>query len=148
MLDQYTGATFYQKNSANDSNTNDGVALGETKSSLDTDSISLAGIDGSTYKYAIAYRLNSSDSTVEKLVLHPIYDANGNLQITQYLNNHVEQYTNQDLGLIIAGYELPETGGTGTTLYTIGGLLLLAGAGILLMMYNHKKRRKEDPASS
>ena len=148
VLDQYTGATFYQKNSANDSNTNDGVALGETKSSLDTDSISLAGIDGSTYKYAIAYRLNSSDSTVEKLVLHPIYDANGNLQITQYLNNHVEQYTNQDLGLIIAGYELPETGGTGTTLYTIGGLLLLAGAGILLMMYNHKKRRKEDPASS
>lgn len=147
VLDQYTGATFYQKNGANDSDTNDGVALGETKSSLDKEGFSLTGIDGSTYKYAIAYRLNSSDSTVEKLVLHPIYDANGNLQITQYLNNHVEQYSDQDLGLIIAGYELPETGGTGTTLYTIGGVLLLAGAGILLM-YNHRKRRKEDPASS
>ena len=44
-------------------------------------------------------------------------------------------------------YELPETGGSGTTLYTIGGLLLLTGAGILLL-YNHKKHRKEDFASS
>ena len=41
---------------------------------------------------------------------------------------------------------LPETGGPGTKLYTIGGMLLMACAGFLLM-YN-KKRRKEDMASS
>ena len=45
-----------------------------------------------------------------------------------------------------ADYELPETGGDGTTLYTIGGLLLMAVAGILLYMYF--KRRKEDVTAS
>ena len=46
-----------------------------------------------------------------------------------------------------SSHELPMTGGTGTTMYTIGGLLLLAGAGILLV-YSNKKRGKEDFASS
>ena len=45
-----------------------------------------------------------------------------------------------------ADYELPETGGDGTTLYTIGGLLLMAVAGILLYMYF--KRRKGDVTAS
>lgn len=44
-------------------------------------------------------------------------------------------------------YTLPDTGGAGTTLYTIGGLLLTVGAGLLLL-YNHLKRRKEDLPSS
>lgn len=39
-------------------------------------------------------------------------------------------------------YEMPETGGTGTYLYTTAGLLLmLTSTGYLL--YNHKKRRRE-----
>lgn len=45
------------------------------------------------------------------------------------------------------GYELPDTGGAGTNLYAIGGLLLIAGAGSLLL-YNDIKRRKEGVASS
>lgn len=40
------------------------------------------------------------------------------------------------------GYELPNTGGTGTELYTLGGLLLIAAAGLLA--YSRRKRRKED----
>ncbi|MCI7742058.1 MAG: CHAP domain-containing protein [Clostridiales bacterium] len=43
--------------------------------------------------------------------------------------------------------ELPETGGAGTKLYTMGGLLLIAAASLLLL-YNHTRRRKEDSASS
>ncbi|MDD6319567.1 MAG: SpaA isopeptide-forming pilin-related protein, partial [Oscillospiraceae bacterium] len=43
-------------------------------------------------------------------------------------------------------YELPATGGSGTKLYTVGGLLLIAAAGILL--YIQKKRGKEGVASS
>lgn len=43
------------------------------------------------------------------------------------------------------GYELPNTGGTGTELYTLGGLLLIAAAGLLA--YSRRKRRKEDSAS-
>ena len=48
---------------------------------------------------------------------------------------------------LIAGYELPNTGGAGTVPYTMGGILLLTGAAFLLL-YNHFKRRKEDSASS
>ena len=40
-------------------------------------------------------------------------------------------------------YELHSTGGTGTILYTAGGLLL-AISSALLLLYNHIKRRKED----
>lgn len=44
------------------------------------------------------------------------------------------------------GYELPDTGGAGTTSYTAGGLTLIFGAATLL--YIHCRRRKEDEASS
>lgn len=44
-------------------------------------------------------------------------------------------------------YELPSTGGPGTTIYILGGALLTATAGLLLL-YQYKKRRKEDTASS
>lgn len=45
-----------------------------------------------------------------------------------------------------AGYSLPETGGTGTHLYALGGFLLLLSAGAL-MLYQRTKRRKEAGAS-
>lgn len=41
---------------------------------------------------------------------------------------------------LIAGCELPETGGTGTHWYTLGGLCLMAGA--LLLLYRTKTRGK------
>lgn len=44
------------------------------------------------------------------------------------------------------GYELPDTGGAGTTSYTAGGLALIFGAATLL--YSHCRRRKEDAVSS
>ena len=44
------------------------------------------------------------------------------------------------------GYELPDTGGAGTTSYTAVGLALIFGAATLL--YSHCRRRKEDEASS
>lgn len=43
--------------------------------------------------------------------------------------------------------ELPETGGSGTSLYTTGGLALILGA-VMLLLYIHFKRRKEASASS
>ena len=42
---------------------------------------------------------------------------------------------------------LPQTGGAGTNLYTMGGLLLIAAASLLLL-YKHIRHRKEDTASS
>lgn len=44
------------------------------------------------------------------------------------------------------GYELPDTGGAGTTSYTAGGLALIFGVATLL--YTHCRRRKEDEVSS
>ena len=44
------------------------------------------------------------------------------------------------------GYELPETGGAGTTSYTAGGLVLMISGAVLL--YIHSKGRKEEKASS
>ena len=44
------------------------------------------------------------------------------------------------------GYELPDTGGAGTTSYTTGSLVLIFGAATLL--YIQCKRRKEDEVSS
>jgi LPXTG-motif cell wall-anchored protein len=46
-----------------------------------------------------------------------------------------------------ATYELPRTGGSGTELYTTGGLLLILISAVLLT-YNQRKRRKEDYNSS
>ena len=51
-----------------------------------------------------------------------------------------------DSGFYERGYELPATGGIGTTPYISGGLVLIFGAVILL--YKQKKRREEDVASS
>ena len=44
----------------------------------------------------------------------------------------------------LGSYELPATGGAGTQLYTIGGLLLIGAA---LLMYYKSMRGKEDEAS-
>lgn len=44
-----------------------------------------------------------------------------------------------------AGYALPETGGRGTTLYTLGGSLLLMAAGALLL-YKQRRRGGAEPS--
>lgn len=46
----------------------------------------------------------------------------------------------------IIRYELPDTGGAGTTLYTVGGLLITTAA--VFLLYSHAKRRKGDGKSS
>ena len=45
------------------------------------------------------------------------------------------------------GYELPETGGIGTTPYTMGGLLLMTVGALFLLLYKNKKHGKVDIAS-
>lgn len=46
----------------------------------------------------------------------------------------------------IIRYELPDTGGAGTTLYTAGGLLITTAA--VFLLHSHAKRRKGDGKSS
>lgn len=70
-------------------------------------------------------------------------DTGTTLTVTTGTDSKVLQLTIQDT---LWGYELPDTGGAGTTSYTAGGLALIFGAATLL--YSHCRRRKEDEASS
>lgn len=83
--------------------------------------------DPQTYAYYIRYTLGAPGIT-----LHRIEEMG-----TVRLNNGVEEYANQDLGLIMAGKKLPDTGGPGTALYTLLGIVLMAGA----LLYLSRRRR-------
>ena len=58
----------------------------------------------------------------------------------------VAVYYDHTITNLIGGYELPQTGGAGTTLYTVGGLLITTAA--VFLLYSHAKRRKGDGKSS
>lgn len=134
-LEKYTGATAYQTGSDTTVN-NDAVALIKTDSSLDTErTLSLDGDSTGKYKYAIAYNL--TEDAVGNVPLHSIPDiVSGNITLV----NHVELYKNLNCGLVTAGYELPETGGAGTILFTISGLVFMTGAA----GYGYRLRRRRE----
>lgn len=153
-LKKYVGATTYRTNGTNDRTTNDAVALSQTKGKWDTEVSGINGIDGNEYKYAIAYNLNNDtgvstaslytrdNAKVNGTPLHTIQEIlDNNIPMT----NDVELYQNLDCGLVIASYELPKTGGSGTTVYIVGGLLIISAS--LLLLYKNKKHRKEDSAT-
>ena len=81
-----------------------------------------------------------ADKTLEKT---SDTDTGTTLTVTDGSDSKVLELPIQDTPW---GYELPDTGGAGTTSYTAGGLALIFGAATL--MYIHCKRRKEDEASS
>ena len=82
-------------------------------------------IENNAEAYQVSYQVDSGESTEGS-------QASGTLSGTgsevMFINS--------------AGYELPETGGSGTNRYIMGGLLLTGAA--LLLLYKHTKRGKED----
>lgn len=66
------------------------------------------------------------------------YDNNGGIQSGTITVTNKAKETPE--------YQLPETGGSGTIWYALGGMLLIVSA-VILLVYNHSKRRKEDSAS-
>lgn len=94
------------------------------------------GSDGATLYPAT----ENPDGTLEKA---SDTDTGTALTVTTGTDSKVLELPIQDT---LWGYELPDTGGAGTTSYTAGGLALIFGAATLL--YIHCKRRKEDEASS
>ena len=77
--------------------------------------------------YEASYEYDDGDDTTTN-------DAGG-------INSGTITITNREL----VGYVLPETGGVGTQLYTMGGLLMITASSLLL--YRNKKRRKEEHPS-
>lgn len=94
------------------------------------------GSDGATLYPAT----ENPDGTLEKA---SDTDTGTALTVTTGTDSKVLELPIQDT---LWGYELPDTGGAGTTSYTAGGLALIFGAATLL--YSHCRRRKEDEASS
>lgn len=118
-LSEFTGATTYQETGVNASRNNDGKPIAD---------LTADGIDKTQYPYYIQHT-----AAKPSMELHSL-DAMGSIT----LNNGVEEYLNQDLGLIVAGFELPKTGGTGTAGYVLLGVSLMAGA-LLFALLRRKK---------
>ena len=95
------------------------------------------GADGNATLYPATEK---ADKTLEKT---SETDTGTALAVTDSTDSKVLLLPIQDTPW---GYELPETGGAGTTSYTAGGLVLIFGAATLL--YIQCKRRKEDEVSS
>lgn len=109
-LKSYTGATAYQQNGKNDSDTSDGQVVDGSQWEAD-------GIDKDTYAYYIKYSLGA-----DEIKLHTIEDIRKG---TVTLKNNVEDFRNQDLGLVISGPQMPDTGGAGAHGLTSGAVWLL-----------------------
>ncbi|NLD88293.1 MAG: Cna B-type domain-containing protein, partial [Clostridiales bacterium] len=87
-------------------------------------------------------------------IIFTVDSINGQVTVVQYPG-----YENMEGSNLFSGgsaelpvynsvsYALPETGGSGTTLYTIGGIMLMMSAAVLLL-YIHRKRGKEAFTSS
>ena len=89
---------------------------------------------------ATLYPATEKDGTLEKT---SATDTGTALTVTDGTDSKVLLLPIQDTPW---GYELPNTGGAGTTSYTAGGLVLMFSGAVLL--YIHSKGRKEEKASS
>lgn len=99
------------------------IPSGHTYTLIETDIPPGYSSDGTTYAITVAY---------DKLTV----EATNNGVSTEWK------------GIVVNNtyYELPATGGTGTTLYTVGGTLLMAAVAYLL--YIQYKHRKEERSTS
>lgn len=84
---------------------------------------------------------NSDKSQLLKTVILDI-----DMPTAEQMNVILYESKYHDSGFYERGYELPSTGGAGTTLFTTVGLTLVFGAAVLL--YRDHRRRKEDVVSS
>ena len=111
------------------------VKNGETITLHDGESVTINGIPAGTYYRVTELTREGYHTTVNN---NEGYIASGTISVgnTQNVNFVNTPYA-----------ELPQTGGTGTTQYTMGGCLLITTAAFLLL-YNHTRRRKEDSAAS
>ena len=85
--------------------------------------------------------------------IYPATEKGGTLEKTSETGTPLALQTTTDSKVLLLpiqdtpwGYELPETGGAGTTSYTAGGLVLMFSGAVLL--YIHSKGRKGEKASS
>lgn len=125
-LEKYTGAAEYQTDGGSDYS-NDGVQISDLKEEIE---------NSGNYRYAIQF--SKSENAVKLHTISEITAPNSTIQ----LNDNEEQVNHQDLGVIAAGPEMPETGGPGTICYAVSGAILMAGA-LIYHSYRRKRRNME-----
>lgn len=76
------------------------------------------------------------------------YEYDDNDPVTKDDSDGIQTGTITMTNQATEGYELPETGGIGTTPYTMGGLLLMIAAAAFFLSYRNRKHGKEDFTSS
>lgn len=108
-----------------------------------------SGTDG----YVTFHNIPSGHKYIlEETLVPPGYASNGcRYQVTVAYDAITVTVTNKDGSpgtwddtiTNITAYRLPQTGGTGTHLYTLGGLLLMLMAASLLLYHSRKNRKEE-----
>lgn len=119
-LDPYNAAVPYQ---AGDDTLIDSDAVSSAE-------MNMPGLEGC--RYCIRYADDEPSMT-----LHGIAEIENHMNPETY----TESYSHEDLGVVLSGYELPETGGYGKWPFIIAGLaLVVLGAGGLLVQRLIRKR--------
>lgn len=93
--------------------------------------------------------IKNADGTKGREYLYYIKEVkvNGYELVSEENNAGINTGTIKLINRKTEGYFIPETGGIGTQIYTMAGMLLVT-VSMAFLMYNHKKRRREDYGSS
>ena len=123
-------------------------ADGTTKiSDATTDSngeLTFSGLDAGTYTLVEVeapegYVLPTGDAAVTTFTVGAPATPNGSYEIKDVSGNNSSVLSNVITIKNVKGVNLPQTGGAGTWMFTIGGLVLMAGAVVVFMATRKKK---------
>ena len=106
--------------------------------------LTFSGLDAGTYilvevKAPEGYLLPTGDAAKTTFTIEASSPLDGNYEIKNVSGNNSTVLSNIITISNIKGVNLPQTGGAGTWMFTIGGLVLMAGAVVVFMATRKKK---------
>lgn len=106
--------------------------------------LTFSGLDAGTYTLVEVeapegYVLPTGDAAVTTFTVEAPATPNGSYEIKDVSGNNSSVLSNVITIKNVKGVNLPQTGGAGTWMFTIGGLVLMAGAVVVFMATRKKK---------